>query len=106
MPCRTCPLNPSEHSGLVLLDDPAEQQGDLLEAEHADTDPGSCSGQAEDTSDPAQQQRVAIPGVNAPVPEGADLEKWSHRPSDWSAEVRTLCTQLVAHRAVYTSACL
>ena len=47
----------------------------------------SCISQAERTAEIPQQHRVAFPGINAPVPAGADLEKWGHRPSDLSTQV-------------------
>ena len=102
---RTHPLNPGDYNGLVLLDDPAERQSDVWDSGHLEVDLGSCSGQVEDTADPAQRQRVAIPGMNAPVPEGADPEKWSHRLSDMCPEVYS--TRLpAAHQAGYIGICL
>jgi len=87
-----------EDDGLVLIDATAdvticvegtqqEAQNGMEEAQQADTGLQRCSYQLDDTSDPAQLQLIAFPGVNAPIPEGADLEKWQERPADILSQV-------------------
>ena len=90
--------DPDEDDGLVLIDATAdanicvegnqqEAQNGMEEAQQADIDLQRCSYQLDDTSDPAQLQLIAFPGVNAAIPEGADLEKWRERPADILSQV-------------------
>lgn len=96
-PCRALEPEPREHNGLVLLDDTAEQRGDVWGDEHGEVGLDSYSSQIEGTVAPAQRQLVAIPGINAPVPEDADLEKWSTKPSTLYAKVHILHPSLLVH---------
>ncbi|CAL5228592.1 g11752 [Coccomyxa viridis] len=82
----SCAPEHGEQNGLVLHDDTAEKQSDEEKAEHDEADLSSCSGHIEGTADPAQRQRVAYPGINAPVPTEANQEKWGYRPSDLGAK--------------------
>ena len=45
-------------------------------AKQADRHLGRCNSQTETMQPPAVTELVAFPGINGPIPEGADSQKW------------------------------
>ena len=89
--CRVADGGAEEDDGLLIFDSdtitPEEQHG-AEAAQQADRGLGGCSSQAGTVQAPAVTQLVAFPGINGPIPEGADSQRWHHALSSGQVRLR------------------
>lgn len=100
----TCRVADGEAEGdnglLTFADDSitAEEHQSAEGPQHADRDSRRCSSEAEAMQPAAATQLVAFPGINGPIPEGADSQKWYPAPP--------MCQVQIWNRTCTPHACL